>query len=425
MVKLNPTKEQHTAILETMHRFNEACNYITEIAFELKTANKRELQKVVYYDVRDKFKLSAQLTIRAIAKVCESYKRDKTIKPNFKPNGAIVFDQRILSFRKLEAISILTNSGRMIIPIRLGEYQKARLDRIRGQADLIYRNKIFYLAVVVDVPEPSKTDAIGYLGVDLGIVYLATDNEGETFSGKQVDNVREKNAVLRANLQETGTKSAKRHLKRLSNREARFHRDINHIISKKIVAKAKDTRRAIALEDLTGIRKSVTVRRTQRSRLHSWAFYQLRGFVEYKAAIAGIPVILVNPRGTSHICPECGHNENGNRPDRNTFRCVQCGFSGNADHIAAINIAARAAVNQPIVACDEVEAIIGIETEHSYKPLSGAFMPPISNRGVIDLLNRTIILQSLEYQPARCRVKRADEGILVPKSCKHISKLFR
>lgn len=381
MVKLDTSKEQHQAILETMHRFNEACNYIADIAFKLGTANKIELQKVVYYDVRDKFKLSAQLTIRAIAKVSEVYKRDRTINPKFKPTGAIVYDQRILSFRKLEAISILTNSGRLIIPIRIGEYQKVRMDRIRGQADLIYRDGIFYLAVVVEVPEPSKSDAVGYLGIDLGIVNLATDNDGETFSGKQTDQVREKNAQLRANLQKAGTKSAKRHLNKLSGRESRFHRDINHIISKKIVAKAKDTKQAIALEDLKGIRKSVTVRRTQRSRIHSWAFWQLRSFIEYKAILAGIPVVLVNPRGTSHICPECGHNERGNRPNRDVFRCVQCGFSGNADHIAAINIAARAAVNQPIIACDEVKAIIGIEMEHSYKPLSGAFMPPISNRG--------------------------------------------
>jgi IS605 OrfB family transposase len=371
MVKLDTSKEQHSAILETMHRFNEACNYIAEIAFKMGTANKMEIQKVVYYDVRDKFKLSAQLTIRAIAKVSEVYKRDRTIKPNFKPTGAIVYDQRILSFRKLEAISILTNSGRLIIPIRIGEYQKVRLDRIRGQADLILKDGIFYLAVVVEVPEPTKFDAIGTLGIDLGIVYLATDNDGETFSGKQIDQVREKNAKLRANLQKTGTKSAKRHLKKFSGRESRFHRDINHIISRKIVAKAKDTKQAIALEDLKGIRKSVTVRRTQRSRLHSWAFYQLRSFIEYKAVLVGIPVFLVNPGGTSHICPECKHNERANRPNRDTFSCVQCGFSGNADHIAAINIAARAVeVNQRIVACDEVKAVIGIEMEHSYKPHS-------------------------------------------------------
>lgn len=269
MVKLNASIEHNDALLETMHRFNEACNYIANIAFERKTANKIELQKVVYYDVKERFGLSAQLVIRAIAKVSEAYKRDRTIKPEFRSDGAIVYDQRILSWRKLEAVSILTISGRQIIPIRIGEYQKVRLDRIRGQADLIYRDGIFYLAVVVEVPEPSKFDAVGVLGVDLGIVNLATDSDGETFSGKQIDDVRERNAELRANLQKAGTKSAKRHLKMLSGRERRFHRDVNHVISKKVVAKAKDTGKAVVLEDLEGIRTSTTVRKAQRSRNHS------------------------------------------------------------------------------------------------------------------------------------------------------------
>jgi len=186
---------------------------------------------------------------------------------------------------------------------------------------------------------------------------LLTDNDGITYSGKQIDDIREKTNILCTNLQKAGTKSAKRHLKKLSGKESRFHKDVNHCISKNIVTKAKDTRQMIALEDLKGIRKSVTVRKAQRSRIHSWAFYQLRSFIEYKAALVGIPVILVNPRGTSHICPECKHNERANRPNRDTFRCVQCNFSGDADHIAAINIAARAVeVNQRIVACNEVEA---------------------------------------------------------------------
>ncbi len=201
MVKLDTSEEQHHALLETMHRFNEACNYISSIAFERKTANKIELQKIVYYDVRDKFKLSAQLVIRAIAKVAEAYKRDRSIKPEFRPDGAIVYDQRILSWKGLEAVSILALKGRLKIPIRIGEYQEVRLNRVRGQADLIYRDGVFYLAVVVDAPEPSKLDAVGALGVDLGIVNLATDSDGTTYSGAKVEATRERYAKLRTNLQ--------------------------------------------------------------------------------------------------------------------------------------------------------------------------------------------------------------------------------
>jgi transposase len=81
----------------------------------------------------------------------------------------------------------------------------------------------------------------GVLGVDLGIVNLATDSDGERYTGEPTRAVRERIAALRADLQAAGTKSAKRHLKELAGKEARFHADTNHCISKKLVAKAQGT----------------------------------------------------------------------------------------------------------------------------------------------------------------------------------------
>ena len=350
MVKLDTSKEQHTALLNTMHRFNEACNYIADIAFNKRTANKIEIQKIVYYDVRSQFDLSAQLVIRAIAKVSEAFKRDKSIKPEFSPDGAIVYDQRILSWKGLEAVSILSLSGRLKIPIKIGDYQKVRMNsRVRGQADLILRNGIFYLAAVVEAPEPSKFETIDTLGIDMGIVNLATDSDGGNFSGEQTDKTREKYAVLKAGLQKAGTRSAKRHLKKISGRERRFHTHTNHVISRNVVAKAKDTGRMIAIEDLEGIRTRMTVRKAQRSRQHSWAFRQLRSFIEYKAALVGVPVVFVTSAYTSQTCPVCNHISKRNRPTRDTFKCVLCGHAGSADHVAAINIAYRGEVIRPIV----------------------------------------------------------------------------
>lgn len=349
MVKLAPNKEQHESLLDTMHRFNEACNFVADYAFQHKMANKIALGKVIYYPIREKFDLSAQMTIRAIAKTVEAYKRDKTIKPHFKPEGAMVYDQRILSWRGLEAVSILTLNGRRIIPVRIGEYQKARMDRIRGQVDLIYRMGVFYLAVVVDSPEPTPLDPVGILGIDLGIVNLAVDSDGEIHSGNKVNKVRRKTMRIKGKLQKCGSKSAKHHLKKLSGKERRFRRDVNHCISKKLVSKAKRTGRAIALENLKGIRNQIRVTKAQRGRQHSWGFYQLRNFIEYKGKLAGVPVVSVNPRGTSHICPICGHNERRNRVSRDKFKCTQCSFAGQADYVGAINIAQRAEVIQPIV----------------------------------------------------------------------------
>jgi IS605 OrfB family transposase len=208
------------------------------------------------------------------------------------------------------------------------------------------------------VEEPEPIDVEGALGVDLGVTNLAVDSDGAVHSASHINNVRFRHRRLRAKLQAKGTRSAKRHLKKLSGKEHRFAKDTNHCISKTLVAKAKDTGRALALEDLNGVRDRVTVRRSQRAALHSWSFFQLRSFVAYKAKRTGVPVVFVDPRNTSRTCPQCGHVDKANRNSQSVFSCVACGHSGLADHIAAINIGRRAArlcegatdVNPPIVA---------------------------------------------------------------------------
>ena len=349
MAKLQPAAEQSAALLETMERFNAACNAIAEVAFRERTANKIRLQKLVYYNIRERFGLSAQMAVRAISKVAEAYKRDLSKKPSFRKYGAIVYDQRVLSWKGINRVSILTLKGRQIIPVILSEYQMARLKRVRGQADLIYRDGTFYLAVVVDMPEPPINEPRDWLGVDLGIANIAADSDGDIYSGGHLNGLRKRHAKLRARLQTKGTKSAKRLLKKRGGKESRFARNVNHIISKKLLAKAKDTGRGIALEDLKGIRDRITVRKAQRRVQHSWAFHQLRSFIQYKARLAGVPVVVVDPYNTSRTCPACGHVAKANRPSQALFRCVGCGFAGPADTIAAENIR-RAAVNQPYAA---------------------------------------------------------------------------
>lgn len=347
LAKLLPTAEQVKALSETMEAFNNACNDIAETAYQNRTANKVKLQQIVYRNIRSKHGLSSQLTIRAISKVAETYKRDKNIKPSFRKDGAIVYDQRILSWKGIDHVSILTLKGRELIPAKFGVYQTEKLNRIRGQADLIVRDGIFYLGVVVDVPEPPVFNAKEWLGVDLGVNNIAVDSDGQTWSGNKVNGMRNRHAKLRSKLQSKGTKSAKKLLEKRGRKESRFAKDVNHCISKLLVAKAKDTERGIALEDLMGIRSRITVHKHQRRTQHSWSFYQLRMFVEYKAKLSGVPVRLVNPRNTSRTCPCCGHMEKANR-NGECFKCVSCGFVGFADRVAAINIG-RVAINQPDV----------------------------------------------------------------------------
>jgi IS605 OrfB family transposase len=349
MLKIGPSAEQGKALLVTVQACNAATTRAAEVAFEHKTANKIRLQALCYTELREQFGLSAQMAIRAIAKACEAYKRDKNIRPTFRPLGAVAYDQRILSWKGRDRVSILTLGGRIIVPvIWQGRWLDTTGTTLRGAADLIYRDGSFYLAVVIDVPEPPPgPEPDRWLGVDLGIVNLATDSDGTARTGKAVRAVRYRNRQLRKRLQSKGSKSAKRLLRKRRRRESRFARDVNHVISKAIVREAKDTGRGIKLEDLSGIRGRITVRQAQRADAHSWAFGQLRQFITYKAALAGVPVVLVDPRNTSRECPECGLIDKRNRPTRDTFCCRRCGLAGPADHIAARNIAGRAAVMQP------------------------------------------------------------------------------
>lgn len=345
-IKLQPNSDQAAALLATLEACNAACNRISQVAWDNRTFGRNKLHKLVYYDTRRDFGLSAQATVRAIGKVVDSYKLDRKTKRTFTPHGGIAYDNRLLSY-KPGVVSIWTLDGRVEVPYVAGERQHEQLKTQKGESDLLFIGGQFYLAATCDIEEAEPIDPDGVLGVDLGIVNIATDSDGEIFNGSQVNNVRHRHRRLRKKLQKKGTKGSRRRLKKLSGKERRFAKHVNHTISKRIVAKAQGTTRAIALEDLQGIRDRVTVRKSQRATLHSWSFYQLKAFIAYKAQRAGVPLFEVDPRNTSRECPECGHIAKANRKTQSSFSCVACGFAGLADHIAARNIAGRAIVNLP------------------------------------------------------------------------------
>jgi transposase len=97
----------------------------------------------------------------------------------------------------------------------------------------------------VDEPTPDAVDAA--LGVDLGIVNLATDSDGETYSGEAVERTRQRYQHRRDRLQAVGTKNSRRRLRQISGKQRRFQSTTNHTIAKQLVQKAKGTQRAIAL----------------------------------------------------------------------------------------------------------------------------------------------------------------------------------
>jgi putative transposase len=341
-LRLMPDEAQRATLLATMERFNEAATFAAKAGFEAGVFTQVSIHKRVYREIRDRFGLSAQMAVRAIGKAVECFKRDKKVCPVFLPRGAVTYDERILGFKGLDKVSLWTLQGRQVIALVYGEYQGERFDRIKGQADLIYRDGQFHLYATVDLPEKPPAKIKAFLGVDLGIVNLATDSDAKPYTGEDVEKVRRRRHEARRSYQKTGTQSAKRRLKKLAQREANYRRNENHRISKTLVQTAKDTERGIGLEDLTHIRERTTVWKQDRARHSGWAFAQLQAFVTYKAGLAGVPVVTVDARNTSRTCNVCGHCDKANRKDQATFVCQYCGHSTNADVNAARNVRDRA-----------------------------------------------------------------------------------
>jgi IS605 OrfB family transposase len=350
---LNTTKEQSEALYDTLLAANKAANAISDYAWENQTFRHYDLHKPLYQQLRKDFGLSAQVTVRILAKVSDAYKVDKKTKRFFKDTGSIAFDARILSWKlDKKLVSIWTVAGRMSIPFQAGKKQIEMLKSLRGEADLVLSKGIFYLLQVCEIPESPEFEPKGFLGVDFGIVEIAYMSGGKSFSGSELKGKRRRNSKLRRKLQKKGTKSAHRLLKKRSRKESRFAKDVNHRISKEIVSEAKRTNQAVVLEDLTGIRERIRVRKAQRYLQHSWPFFQLKSFVLYKAKREGIPVIEVDPRYSSRECSQCHYIHKRNRPNQSAFSCIECGFETNADYNASLVLShrGRLAVNRAYAA---------------------------------------------------------------------------
>jgi IS605 OrfB family transposase len=350
-IKLVTDANQNASLFGTMALANKCCNWLSEKAWSEKMFTAPKLQKNFYYSARDTFwQLSAQAVLLCMRKVADAYKLDKKTKREFRDTGSIAYDLRILSW-KADSVSIWTIDGRKKIPFVCGEHQRKQLQNQHGQTDLLLQDGTFYLATCVDAfEEPVQYGTYKQpLGVDLGVAKIATDSDGNVYSGSKVKSIRHRHLQLRSALQKAGTQSAKRHLKKLSGKEARFARDTNHIISKQIVRTAKGTSRGIAIEDLSGIRDRITVRKSQRAVLHSWSFFQLRAFLEYKAALSGVSIVAIDARNTSRECSECGYTDKKNRKTQDKFLCLSCGHTDNADKNAARVISSRVYVITPIV----------------------------------------------------------------------------
>lgn len=354
-IKLLPTQAQEGSLINTIKTANDACNAISNTAWDKHIFNQFKLHHECYYDIKEKYNLSAQMIVRCISKVTDSYKLDKKTKRTFKPFGAITYDSRIMSYTN-KGISLWTVDGRQTFQFVC--HNTNYLPYIKGEADLIYKKDKFFLFQTVEIPDEDITDVEEFIGFDFGQIDIVHSSEGKVYQAEWLNKYREKQQKIRSSIQSKGTKgkthSMKRGcaklLKRLKGRERTTATIINHTISKNIVLDCKAKGKGIAIEDLTNIRKTTTKQarqkcKTNRIRMGRWSYGQLRSFLEYKAKREGVKMVVVEPAYTSKTCSCCHHI--GNRNGK-LFVCENCGARFDADYNAARNIALLGvAINTP------------------------------------------------------------------------------
>lgn len=391
-IRLQPTAEQAARLQQTMQEYTACFNEVCQLADTEKISNGLDLHRLTYASHRASTHLPSQLICAARVKATEAIKSVRT----YRRKQVQTYQKRLKKAQK---------TGKSIKPLRLAKMPHSRLCAIRydarsfrfdrnsrvvslvhvqqpGQirnratirasvpvhyeqyltqewsqesADLLYRKGSFWLHLVVSRTLPVTEPTGKAIGVDLGINRLAVTSHPRFFGSKRIKETNHRYFRLRRSLQAKGTKSAKRHLKKLSGRLKRFQGDANHVAAKQIVSSCQpgDT---LVMENLTDIRERTTGRRKQRRAMSNWSFSQLQAFVAYKAAYRGVNVEFVDARYSSQACSRCGHIDKRNRVSQSVFSCKRCGHQQNADLNAADNLASRArcatgglTVKQPIV----------------------------------------------------------------------------
>ncbi len=414
-IQLHPTPEQAQALHETLRQFTQAFNAVCRYGWQHREKNGVKLHHATYYDtkascpglvsdhliqarvkateaLKSAFTWKAKQEAAYPRRVAKALKRGKPA-PSFKPVKMpqsrlcpVRYNEKTFSFNwKSQEMRLSTSQGKIGLSFSIPSWSNKYEGYPVATADLLYRKGKWWAHVVVQVPEPQGDCSEEVIGIDLGLNRPAVTSSRRFLGSKHWKEVERRRFRLKRKLQSKGTKSAKRHLKKLSGKQRRFRRDADHILSKHLVQHAP-AGSTLIFENLTHIRDTSNMGRgiqnknvQNKRKLHSWTFAQLYNFTAYKAQERGIRVAIIDPRHTSQTCSRCGYQHRANRRSQSLFLCRKCGYCLNADLNAAQNIrekylASLAQDGTPVLSGSPRQAAYRLDSsgpETSLLPLGG------------------------------------------------------
>jgi IS605 OrfB family transposase len=358
ITRLAPTSEQQQLLAATISDWKTACNISSRVGWRAKETRKTALQSLAYDEIREKTNLGSQHSILAAhqaaatlqgIKETEELDQDyKTSRPEF-TSQTVKYDTRTMTLFDDGSVSLTTVEDRircdLALPSDEDGYQNQYLQDSEWElteSTLSKRDGDYYLHLGFRKPLPASkvktqdgAEDRTVLGIDLGIVNIATTSTAYFASGRELRHQHRAFERIRTKLQQTGTQSAHRTIQQMSGRESRYVQDVLHRVANNIISEALEHDcKYVVFENLRYIRN----RAPPIKEFHQWAHRQLVDLVEYKAEEEGICVKFVSPKNTSRRCPECGHTSDRNRVQQVRFECESCGATANADYVGAKNI---------------------------------------------------------------------------------------
>ena len=356
-VKLYMTREQKSLVVMAMNEYINTVNSLISVATNGASISKyttadvnaslpsaltnqciRDAKSIVNKYNKDCYKASAKN--KKLARQKSSITIKEPIAPVLKRPCCYVNNQNFKIRGNYIEFPVLINgkSKRIFIRTSMSDKQKQIFANAKlGTMRIVYKSNKIVAQIVYEVAEPGYTDDGNVMGVDLGIkcpaVSYISDGSVKFYgNGRKNKYMRRQYKYLRRKLQKAKRIDA---IERINNKEQRIMKDIDHKISHDIIETAvAHNVKVIKLERLANIRSTTRTSRKNNHSLHTWSFYRLAQFIEYKAKLAGIKVEYVNPAYTSQRCPVCGSIHHAD--DRN-YLC-SCGFHTHRDILGAMNI---------------------------------------------------------------------------------------
>jgi len=349
-MRVSPEPGQYQALLDLMKRYRDALNHTVRVAIENKALSLGKAHELLYSVLKERYGLPSK-----IAQDC--YREAIAIIRSWlsNPNRGRVPEARIPRLWLTHKYSYRVRDDRVEIlggfRLRVIGWDKRYDDHPSGDARLLLKDGKFILEISKHIPKPPKYTPRGVLAVDVNEKCIVIGNskiehrletavERALHYRRLAEDLQKKYSSTRYNawLRRRGVLNRIRH----------FHKKARRIVedwakkaSHKIATLTKQHQYAVAREDLTGLVESLRkLPKERRARLIILSYRRLEHWIDRQCEKHGVPLIVVEPKGTSSTCPRCKSKlvENGYR----RMECSRCGFKADRDTVAVLNIERRA-----------------------------------------------------------------------------------